>query len=180
MSEAQNTPETPAEATTAPPAPETPATPATTAPKPTAPATEAPAAPAEPAPAKPEAPEEPEQGKPGREAAKYRTQLRAVEAERDTLTASVDNLRRALIAANVPERVEFNTDALWKLTDHTPADFFTEDGALDTAKLTATIGETIKTYKIGHHGPDPIPASGTGTGTGTDEGPSWSAALGKS
>lgn len=169
MSEAQ---QTPADAT---PPPAEPATPAVVAPKPAAPATEAPATPETP---EVEAPEV-EQGKAGREAAKYRTQLRTVEAERDTLTATADGLRKALIAASLPTTLAFNTELFWKLGEHQPADFFGEDGKIDTAKLEQAARATMTEYHVGHQRPEPIPSSGTGTGAPASEAPTWGQAIGK-
>ena len=119
-------------------------------------------------------PDDDKADKVGNEAAKYRRQLRTVEAERDTLTGTVGSLRKQLIDQNLPHGSSINSEALWA-TGRTPEEFFTDTGAIDTAKLTTAIQDTHKTLGI-HFGPDPITDSGTGTRGGTTE-PSWADAL---
>lgn len=171
MSKNVNTPEnTDPEAAEAPQgAPEaTEATPA--APKPTPPA--------EPAPADPEAEVEAEEkgDKVGNEAARYRKKLRSTEAERDTLTGTVDTLRKQLINQNMPHVSKVNGDALWA-TGRTPDEFFTDAGEIDTDKLSTAIKETHQALGI-HWGLDPIPDSGSGDRSGVG-GPTWADAFKK-
>lgn len=77
------------------------------------------------------APDE-EQGKAGREAAKYRTKLREVEAERDTANETIETLTRELVRMNLPEHLK--PEVFWKVNDATPADYLTKDG-LNTTLL---------------------------------------------
>lgn len=139
-----------------------------------------PAPPAEQPPADPEAEVE-DKGdektdKVGNEAAKYRRQLRSTEAERDTLTGTVDTLRKQLINQNLPRISKVNGDALWA-TGRTPDEFFTDAGEIDTDKLSTAIKETHQALGI-HWGLDPIPDAGTGDRSGISE-VTWADALKK-
>lgn len=69
------------------------------------------------------------QVKAGREAAKYRKQLRAVEAERDTLLSTIESLQRGIIESELAGKMEVPR-SFW-LGESKPADFFNEDGSLD-------------------------------------------------
>ncbi|WP_434619277.1 hypothetical protein [Arthrobacter sp. A5] len=152
-------------ASTTPEAPETPVTPPVPTPQAPAEAAEHPEA--------PEAPEAPE-GKAGRDAAKYRRQLRDTEAERDQLSASVETLRKQIVAGNMPHGSSAGAELLWT-SGCNPADLFDEAGALDPDKLTTAVQDVHKRVGL-HFGPSPVHASGTGHYTGTD-GPTWSDAL---
>ena len=77
------------------------------------------------------APDE-EQGKAGREAAKYRTKLREVEAERDTANETIETLTRELVRMNLPKHLK--PEVFWKVNDATPADYLTDNG-LNTTLL---------------------------------------------
>lgn len=116
-----------------------------------------------------ETPEPAEDGKAGREAAKYRRQARQAEAERDALaeqlTAARDEIVRQRLAQ--PVQIEIlnpdgtrktnfgaeghqrnvmlnHPDDLFRFTDLTPSDLFTEDGRLDNERLTAAVAELHK------------------------------------
>lgn len=114
----------------------------------------------------PEQPEPAEDSKAGREAAKYRRQAREAEAERDALaeqlTAARDEIVRQRLAqpvqievlnADGTRKANFGAeghqrnvmlnhpDDLFRFTDLTPADLFTEDGRLDNERLTAAVAE---------------------------------------
>lgn len=67
-----------------------------------------------------------------REAAKYRTKLREVEAERDTANETIETLTRELVRMNLPEHLK--PEIFWKVNDATPADYLTADG-LNTTLL---------------------------------------------
>lgn len=154
-----------------------PAAPAPGAPTTTPAATEAPAV----APAAADTPEgqegEPEgKGKAGAEAAKYRTQLRSAEAERDTLAGSVETLRRQIIAANMPPISTGGPELLWA-TGHTAADMFTAEGALDPDKLKEAVKDSHAKLGIKlQHLTSPVPSSGT-RGPDTGGGTTWSDVL---
>ncbi|MEU2199678.1 hypothetical protein [Isoptericola sp. NPDC019482] len=84
----------------------------------------------------PDAPAEaPEPGKAGREAAKYRTQLRETEAERDTLRETVSALRREQAEAALDKTLA-KPDSFW-LTGATVDDYIDDTGNLDRSRLVA-------------------------------------------
>ena len=60
-----------------------------------------------------EADHEPADATPGREAAKYRTRLREVEAERDQLRAEIDAVHEARVADFLRVKHTLTTKALW-------------------------------------------------------------------
>ena len=121
------------------------------------------------APASPEATPEPvtpdtaAEGRPAREAAKYRTQLRTVEAERDSLTGTVSALRQQIIEGIVEEQAGVSPAGVFAV--NTVADFLSEDGQLDPAHIievaratAATLGleQKPRTPKADHsQGPNP-------------------------
>ena len=123
--------------------------------------------------------------KAGRDAAKYRRQLRETESERDSLAGNVDSLRRQIVSSNMPKHSQLNVDALWA-TGRTPAEMFTPDGAFDAEKLTAAMQELHGRFgiRMGPPLPEPIPRSGYRRGDPatyhTDhDGPTWSDAVQK-
>ena len=98
-----------------------------------------------------------------REAAKYRTQLRTVEAERDSLTGTVSALRRQIIEGIIEEQAGVSPAGVFAV--NTVADFVDEDGQLDPAHIievaratAATLGleQKPRTPKADHsQGPKP-------------------------
>lgn len=78
---------------------------------------------------------------PNREAAKYRRQLRDVEAQRDTLTGQVEAMQKAMIENEVA-RAGYKPAAFWSRDENTADQFFTEDGSLDTDALADAITTT--------------------------------------
>ncbi len=86
---------------------------------------------------------EPTDANPGREAAKYRRQLRDAEATRDTLAARVQKYQTAeaeRVAAG-PGRLLDASD-LWRVTDL--ADVLGDDGELDPAKVNAAVDKLLE------------------------------------
>lgn len=71
---------------------------------------------------------------PGAEAARYRTKLRAAEAERDTLAATVDTLQRAEVARLAGAILAQGGDLL-ELGGHELADVLAEDGMIDPERV---------------------------------------------
>ncbi|BCO36851.1 hypothetical protein BMW24_018295 [Mycobacterium heckeshornense] len=69
-----------------------------------------------------------------REAAKYRTRLRAVEAERDTLAARLAAYQRRECEQVVADILDQPAD-LFEIGGVQPGDFYTEDGNLDRERL---------------------------------------------
>lgn len=105
---------------------------------------EAPAAPAEKpqdAPQEPQEPEEkPSDDKPSSEAAKYRTRLRATEAERDELRAHVTELQgeviRQLLVGKLADPRDFDQVGV--------AAVLGEDGRIDREKLDAAVTQLLE------------------------------------
>lgn len=103
---------------------------------------------AEPA-AEPEGTEPAEQAEPeGRggnaEAARYRTQLRAAEAERDTLAARVDALHRSAVERLVADRLAAPAD-LFDVGQADLADLLDDDGNLDAAAVDQHVADLLAT-----------------------------------
>lgn len=80
--------------------------------------------------------EDTDKANPSREAAKYRKRLRETEAERDTLSETVNGLRRQLATAALAD-VLAKPEALWSVAGVEVADYFAEDGQLDVDRLRA-------------------------------------------
>lgn len=70
---------------------------------------------------------------PGREAAKYRRQLREAESERDTLAGQVESLQRRMIEDYAGRQIS-RPEALWA-SGVNVADLLTEDGVPDETKV---------------------------------------------
>lgn len=85
--------------------------------------------------------------KAGREAARYRRQLRDVETERDQLAGTIDKLQRGIITQNMPRWSKLNADALIQ-AGYTTAEMFTDDGMIDTDKLKAAAQATHEKFGI--------------------------------
>ena len=81
-----------------------------------------------------------------KEAAKYRRQLRDVEAERDNLHAQIDKMQRAQVEDALEGKLD-KPSSFW-LADHKPADFYTEDGELDSDKLNTAADTAIETIGL--------------------------------
>lgn len=164
MSEAPNTPAAPQQPATTSAVAEAPAAPAGIAPTPPEPAT-----------VPPEAPDATEQVKAGREAAKYRVQLRTAEGERDALAATLETLRRGIVEQNMPNGSKTNAEALWT-NGHQSSEFFNEDQTLNTEALYAAAKGAHEKLGLRFNLPDPVPSSGTGGGYVSD-GATWSQAV---
>lgn len=82
---------------------------------------------------------------PGREAAKYRRRLRDVEAERDTLKATVESLQRAEVD-RLATADGLKPAALWSSAELT--DLLAEDGTVDQGKVAAAISAARETLGI--------------------------------
>jgi len=95
----------------------------------------------------PETPEDgPDDGKGSREAARYRRQLRAVEADRDALTARVEALQRSQVEARV-EVLGVKPAALWAAGVEV-ADLLADDGTVDAEKVTQAVTQVRDTFGI--------------------------------
>lgn len=94
----------------------------------------------------PEATDQPDEDqadtKAGKEAAKYRHRLREAEAERDTLAAQVDGLRRTIVDTEVANR-GFNPAGFWAAGIEV-ADLLDEDGSVDLDKVGSATHDAAK------------------------------------
>ncbi len=84
-----------------------------------------------------------EDGKGNREAAKYRTRLRAVEAERDALARRVEAMTRAEVERLVAERL-VDPDDLFLIGQADLASLVGEDGAVDEVKVSEAVDALVK------------------------------------
>lgn len=95
-----------------------------------------------------------EQSKGGNaEAAKYRTQLRATEAERDTLTARLETAHRTMVEG-IASKSLAKPEALWA-SGTKLADLLDDDGNVDPEKVTAAISDAKERLGLERpaHGP---------------------------
>jgi hypothetical protein len=117
------------------------------------------------------------ESRPGREAARYRRQLREVEADRDQLRTVVSSLQKAE-AERLAGAAKLKPAALWA-SGVQLADLLTENGTVDAALVAAAIA-TAKDV-LGISGPPAAPpASGqgnVGSPVGTGAGPTWDSVL---
>lgn len=90
--------------------------------------------------------------KPGREAARYRRQLREVETERDGLMAQLEALRRAEVD-QLTGAVGVRPEALWA-AGTTLTDLLTEDGTIDPELVGAAVKAACSALGI------PLPDAG--------------------
>jgi hypothetical protein len=74
----------------------------------------------------------------GNEAAKYRVRAREAEAERDTLAARLSVLQRAEIERLASAGLSHPSD-LFSLSGNQLADYLTDDGTVDSAKVSADL-----------------------------------------
>lgn len=81
-------------------------------------------------------------GAASREAAKYRTQLRAAETERDALRANIDGMRRAEINRHAANVLNDPAD-LWLDTEVDLGEMLDDDGLPDTEKVNAALAAVI-------------------------------------
>jgi hypothetical protein len=70
------------------------------------------------------------------EAKRYRTQLRAAEAERDELRATIEGLQRSTVEAHL-HGTGVKPEALWAVAK--PADLLADDGTVDASLLHAAM-----------------------------------------
>lgn len=104
-------------------------------------------------------PVEGEDTSPGREAAKYRRQLREVETERDGLAAQLEALRRAE-AERLAGDHKLKPAALWA-AGATLADLLDADGTVDPAKVAEAVTAARTALGIP---PTPVAPSSFGQG----------------
>lgn len=93
----------------------------------------------------PEPVENPAAAEAARQARKYRQQLRATEAERDQLRAQVESFQRAEVERLAADRMADPAD-LWRAGINL-GDLLTEDGAIDTQRVTETVDQVLSTHR---------------------------------
>lgn len=115
--------------------------------------------------------------KPSREAAKYRRQLREVEAERDQLREQLTTARHGNLDSYIEKALPVgdrgrtatlrNPSDLYAISGLSRDDFLTDTGDLDTGLIAMTARELYDTRRdLFVQTIEPVPASGTGTGSG--------------
>nr|NLI50738.1 hypothetical protein [Propionibacterium sp.] len=100
--------------------------------------------------------------KAGREAARYRRQLRDAEAERDALRAERDALRRAAVAAVIKAERRQATPALLDAAGVDFASLLDDQGGVDPAKVLAAVEDAGKQLGVGTRLPYAPSAAGQG------------------
>ncbi|WP_280507807.1 hypothetical protein [Nocardia flavorosea] len=111
---------------------------------------------------------------PNREAARWRTKLRAAESERDALVEQVQTLQHSMIESALGDRM--STKAFFAVNEL--SDVLTEQGTVDADKLTAAIARTEDELGLGARRPEPHPFIAHGQGaSGADAGAQWAASF---
>lgn len=113
------------------------------------------------------------------EAAKYRKQLREVEAERDALRSTVTGMQRGEVG-RLADAEGIKADALWSSGAELPA-LLTEDGLVDGDKVAAAINATREMFGITQPTPavpDTMGMGNVGTPIKVEREPSWNDLIG--
>ena len=97
------------------------------------------------APQEPQDAQEPQQGKGNREAARYRTQLRAAEADLETTRAQVAALQAAAVVREL-EALEVPAEVF--ALAHDPAEFIGDDGTVARDALVEAVGVVRERYNL--------------------------------
>ena len=129
-------------------------------------------------PTEPTEPTEGEQSTANSEAAKYRRQLRAAEAERDTLKDTLEATRRSLIEGIAARDFHVGKpDAIWRLADIKVGDLLTEAGDIDNDKVGAAVNSAIESLGLRVDRPRLPPSPHAGTEPSGEAPPSWAGFL---
>lgn len=112
--------------------------------------------------------------KSGAEAAKYRTQLRETEAQRDTLAAKVETLQKAQVEALAADLAK--PAALWA-TGTSLADLLDDDGNVDADKVTEAVARARDELGLAAAVRSPRPDPTQGAQGGTPRASGWVAAM---
>lgn len=100
--------------------------------------------------------------KSGREAAKYRTQLRATETERDQLSGQLENAREIILNNHLSsERISLRAGGIQKLGYNT-AELMNDDLTINADALASTLQNIEKDGFTFKPQSSPVPKSGTG------------------
>lgn len=123
--------------------------------------------------------EPPAKDKPNAEAARYRTQLRDAEAERDTLRGRVETMQRAEVERLAADAKLTVPSAVWRAGVEL-ADLLDDEGNLDPDKASDAITTARDTLGLavrpGTPKPDPT-LGGSGAEGDLGDGTSWADAL---
>lgn len=122
---------------------------------------------------------EPKEQQPNNEAARYRTKLREVEAERDTLRGTVEAMQRREVERLAGDRLA-KADAIWK-SDVALADLIGEDGHVDAEKVATATELAVTTLGLqqvpAHQRPEllgaHVPSEGRVTGNPASSPTTW-------
>ncbi len=119
------------------------------------------------------------EGKGNSEAAKYRTRLRAVEAERDALAARVAAFTRAEVERHAAARLA-DPDDLFSLGRVEVADLFDDEGLVDVDKVEQAVTDLLerKPRLAADYQPDAEGFDGGARQSVSGSPPSWSSVLG--
>jgi hypothetical protein len=116
----------------------------------------------------------PEKKGPAAEAARYRTRLREVEAERDQLAVGLSTMRRGLVDGALYGLLKVPPATFWA-DEADPTDYVADDGTLDLDKVAARVNaartqfgipplEGTEIYKLTRHGGDTRKINGLSNG----------------
>ncbi|MGD9619821.1 MAG: hypothetical protein AB7G47_04630 [Mycolicibacterium sp.] len=115
-------------------------------------------------------------GKASKEAAKYRHQLRATEAERDDLAARLESVQRSQVESEV-SRLGVKPEALWAAGVEL-GDLLTEDGTVDPNAVADKVAGVREKFGIETSRPyRGIKGMKSGAGINVPTGSSWSGAF---
>jgi hypothetical protein len=121
--------------------------------------------------------EEQDARNPGREAAKYRTQLRAVEGERDALTGTVATLQKQIIEGIITDQVKVSPTGVFAV--NTVADFLGEDGMIDPKKVFEVASATAVILGLEQKARTPQADPSVGPRNDSQPAPTWGEFLSK-
>ena len=122
--------------------------------------------------------EEQDARNPGREAAKYRTQLRVAEGERDALTGTVTALQRQIIEGIITDQVKVSPTGVFAV--NTVADFLGEDGMIDPKKVFEVASATAVTLGLEQKARTPQADPSVGPRNDSQPAPTWGEFLSRS
>jgi hypothetical protein len=114
---------------------------------------------------------------PSREAAKYRTQLRAAESERDTLTGTVTALQKQIIEGIITDQVKVSTTGVFAV--NTVADFLDEGGQVDPKRVFEVASATALALGLEQKPRTPQPDPSVGPRNESTVAPTWGDFLSK-
>ena len=122
-----------------------------------------------------QAEQEQQQETPAREAARYRTQLRAAEVERDGLATSLRTVRQQLVEG-VAELAK--PEALWAAGVDVD-ELFDETGRMDLSKIETAVAEQVDRFGLAKpvRRPRPDPSQGSAGPADSSSGNGWGGAI---